>query len=113
MKTNQNYQIYRDDKVDLSEAARSIGDCRLCGNYSFDRDIEVEFFNCRRGHFHYVDYGSHIEGEMGWFGCEGKDFALDKSSRWWPYLKDDVVKKAREIERQKAEETRRNERYGG
>ncbi len=85
-------------EVTLEEIARDMGDCRLCDYYSFDRSVEVEFFNCNKGYFRFIDYGSFggNEGEMRWFDCKGKDFVLNKSSRWWHCFEKEIIKEAKE-----------------
>lgn len=60
-------------KIQIPE---EIGDCRKCIHYSYDRDIEVEFFLCKRGYFNHVDYAGTCEdvGKMNWYGCKGNEF---------------------------------------
>jgi hypothetical protein len=68
----------------IGESAQCLGDCRFCKHYYFDRDVEIEYFECKKGHFNFVDHGGfgENEGEMNWFGCKGKYFEFNPNSRW-------------------------------
>ena len=69
-------------------------DCRVCINYSFDRDIEAETFHCAAGHYSYTDYGpGDISGKLPESGsvklnptpCNSKDFVLNRGSMYYKY----------------------------
>ena len=70
-------------------------DCRLCKNYSFDRDIEAEIFHCDAGFFNYTDYGGgDITGKFD-YGCNGSNFVLDTNSRWYEGSQANKIYRAR------------------
>lgn len=82
---------------DLERLACKLEDCRICRHYHFNRDIEVESFDCDADHFHRVEYGGlrPDEGADNWFGCQGRDFSLDQSSMRWQLYEEEIKEKLR------------------
>ena len=66
--------------------------CRICTNYSYDRDNEADIFHCKEGYFSYIDWGegdrhgkvpkkSSVTSDPP--PCDWEQFVVNKNSKWY------------------------------